>query len=1255
MSTQQRPTQKFSRKKVEDTSINTSNNFDYGHIPQRPNEYEKTESIPQSIHSSGKEGLENYVLSRLRTLGSHFPDNPEIHNLVTIIKKGRRKERLNQLDNLAKERRKKQQQLQQQQQQQYPLTHYLDDINDDDLSIKAQENLRFKHNTHGSKGARIQNYQESDIDQVIDVNQERHIQMDDYTMNQKNFDINRLPRTQSPKPTAPTIITAPPPPNTGIRNSERQQVNKGIVPKSKKYDSRDTRSYMNYKAKLQDKARRKQEFELIRKQIIKEETNRRLRQLEEFRRKQRKEKMAQFAKNRELKLDEDIIDDEYKEFRKQQRRERMAEIARESRNPSINDSQEPDNEDIEYWESLTPDSIGWKEFLSLSKSSKENNKPQISSLTLNTDQFDKYQENILNALTPEKSFRQILNERYTLQPVIDKNEKPQRQIRDEKNEAPGLSHPKENESEPSKLVGVQVPKLQENMDKKKLKKDSQQIPQSFDQKISFNQPKLQQKIQEEKPISKPPLKSTQRLHVANDSPQSNAKVRGWLKHSEEFDETENKSKIPPPSHNEEYYSGSEDFSSDDETLTIRDSKSLRDLLSKIRSTKKKINSQDKVSLERHQRTLEVMQRIVTDLIEKHEEIIKRDKKMKDGKKHVRELLNTITGKNTRDIIDALSQSLDQPPDKFDATSNSLDALLKQLRKATEGLKNVEEQLTRKEKRLKTALEVAQDLVDKRLNLINWERRLKQHEQSVNKISSRISESRDSSMINQQNDESGYIGSILGSFFGKKNSENNKIRVQERVDNTTKPRANSSPSKLQKVYTEEEWEKILVCEDELDASPANDEEFDKNVENSQSAEINKQKQDKDENLSDIKSGTTIQSSSSVNQMTVISQMDEYLLLLARQEKMKEYLDKIGDNQQSIKDYLSKVDNNHDNNCSVINSEYFRTNMSIEEITRTEVKDDNAPAEKNFDKGKERQVINFTPTLPTLPTFDHLTNETEPNIEDSDSDSDWEKLTSRFNVLSSLRNKIVKPKPFNHVSRSTPLNKFPNRIPTTESLARNDDWEKLLLRIQNKSHLQKTPSFLKDEKGNKANTSNSNFFVNTEGKIGGIFANISQTSSAENVKDFKNDENPKTQMIDAKNNIGAELKSNLTNMRYLVTNQKDTLTSERSSSLNLGDYVSRSFPVPVISQQIHEKVQKESTCEQMNSMTPQKELEIPKDNFEETQKEINTNIKDKDSIIETSDNVNNHNGIMSESGLDFSEVVNNLPDWKSFVFWLKGNVK
>ncbi|PKY41993.1 hypothetical protein RhiirA4_396741, partial [Rhizophagus irregularis] len=151
-------------------------------------------------------------------------------------------------------------------------------------------------------------------------------------------------------------------------------------------------------------------------------------------------------------------------------------------------------------------------------------------------------------------------------------------------------------------------------------------------------------------------------------------------------------------------------------------------------------------------------------------------------------------------------------------------------------------------------------------------------------------------------------------------------------------------------------------------------------------------------------------------------------------------------------------------------------------------------------------------------------------------------------------------------------------------------------------------------NNNNISNSNFFVNTEGKLGGIFANASQTSSTGTVKNFNKG------VIDAKNNAGP-----------LTTNQKGTLTSERSISLNLGDY--------------------EDICEQTNSMISQ---EIPKYNFEGKQEHnTNINIKDNNDAIENSDDNNNNDSenMQSESGLDFSEVVNSLPGWKSFVRWLQ----
>src|SRR5947199_33128 len=105
MSARQRPILK--RHSSKDYS---SNNFDHGRIQQRSNENGNSEPVEiaytPSIHTLGKEGLEGYVLAKLKTLGSHFPDNPEIPNIVTIIKKDRRKEMLNEFNSLTKERRK---------------------------------------------------------------------------------------------------------------------------------------------------------------------------------------------------------------------------------------------------------------------------------------------------------------------------------------------------------------------------------------------------------------------------------------------------------------------------------------------------------------------------------------------------------------------------------------------------------------------------------------------------------------------------------------------------------------------------------------------------------------------------------------------------------------------------------------------------------------------------------------------------------------------------------------------------------------------------------------------------------------------------------------------------------------------------------------------------------------------------------------------------------------------------------------------
>src|SRR6266498_689508 len=155
--------------------------------------------------------------------------------------------------------------------------------------------------------------------------------------------------------------------------------------------------------------------------------------------------------------------------------------------------------------------------------------------------------------------------------------------------------------------------------------------------------------------------------------------------------------------------------------------------------------------------------------------------------------------------------------------------------------------------------------------------------------------------------------------------------------------------------------------------------------------------------------------------------------------------------------------------------------------------------------------------------------------------------------------------------------------------------------------------------------------------------------ETVKGFRNDEIPKTQVENnTYNDIGTELKSNSTITDTITTNKNDISTPGIFSSLDLGDYVSGSFPVPVIPQ-IHEKKMNEVICEptttSMNSTIPQ----VPKYNVEET-REKEKNVK----FIETNDNINDNNVVITESGLDFSDIINNLPGWKSFISLVKRNV-
>ncbi|CAI2199856.1 2824_t:CDS:1, partial [Funneliformis geosporum] len=119
MSVQQQQSQKrYSEKKIKDSLFGTSNST---RMSQPSNESESENEIlgtieisrSPSISTLENEGLEECALAKFKTLGSHYPDNHDITNLVTIIKKGRRKERLNKLNGLDKEQQRKKQNQQQ--------------------------------------------------------------------------------------------------------------------------------------------------------------------------------------------------------------------------------------------------------------------------------------------------------------------------------------------------------------------------------------------------------------------------------------------------------------------------------------------------------------------------------------------------------------------------------------------------------------------------------------------------------------------------------------------------------------------------------------------------------------------------------------------------------------------------------------------------------------------------------------------------------------------------------------------------------------------------------------------------------------------------------------------------------------------------------------------------------------------------------------------------------------------------------------
>jgi len=66
-------------------------------------------------------------------------------------------------------------------------------------------------------------------------------------------------------------------------------------------------------------------------------------------------------------------------------------------------------------------------------------------------------------------------------------------------------------------------------------------------------------------------------------------------------------------------------------------------------------------------------------------------------------------------------------------------------------------------------------------------------------------------------------------------------------------------------------------------------------------------------------------------------------------------------------------------------------------------------------------------------------------------------NRINRTNRISKRVNKPRVKN-AAIPISFDKIPKKTPTTESLIRNADWEELLLKIPNKSHLQKTQSWI-----------------------------------------------------------------------------------------------------------------------------------------------------------------------------------------------------
>ncbi|CAG8547188.1 3297_t:CDS:2 [Diversispora eburnea] len=233
------------------------------------------------------------------------------------------------------------------------------------------------------------------------------------------------------------------------------------------------------------------------------------------------------------------------------------------------------------------------------------------------------------------------------------------------------------------------------------------------------------------------------------------KVQDWLKNFQEYD-------------NSHFLDGDDD-----------------DLLESI-SSDEEYQSSNEVSTDHEAST-------VSDLMVKQQDIVIREKKTDENRIIIEKFLNTLVDKNSQGTINPFSHSLDSNSlHDLDSSYESFDDLSRKIKKSEESLNKLERKLIQKEKQLQLALKIAQNLVDKKLTLLEWERGLKKHEKHVNSLVNRISSNKDISFMNNK--------------FGEKKEKSEKQRAVESRDHEL-----SSHD-----FSESDWERLIIRTAESDS-------------------------------------------------------------------------------------------------------------------------------------------------------------------------------------------------------------------------------------------------------------------------------------------------------------------------------------------------------------------------------------------------------------------------------------------------------